>query len=366
MTGSAQVKPKPSTRIHARSSAASPKSLWWPSLRNVFLSLNEIPLTALTAFSAVLGMGILLRYFELIGFTPDVGTLVGLSVSAALAMLLFLLVILLSLQAPVVLIRVYGLPLLSPRETFSAQIVVFSMMAVWVGWSQPPASGYLILSFLIVFAIALCVLMSSLGLRLENAGTASLSAAVIGFGSFFIAYALLALIVMGAVDSNLPEWKVWSGLLGALFVVSFVNGLSAHKTASWKVGAIICTALVLASLFFISRNGFVPTTVATLVGLRLKGEVNLRVGKSSCLTIMSAVNLSARDAAVARLEEDAKESCREFGNRVAAEVDLRWSNRWLLTIKTINGMTIDPKAPRITIPDLGTELVLPPAQGKTL
>jgi len=192
MTGSAQVKPKPSTRIHARSSAASPKSLWWPSLRNVFLSLNEIPLTALTAFSAVLGMGILLRYFELIGFTPDVGTLVGLSVSAALAMLLFLLVILLSLQAPVVLIRVYGLPLLSPRETFSAQIVVFSMMAVWVGWSQPPASGYLILSFLIVFAIALCVLMSSLGLRLENAGTASLSAAVIGFGSFFIAYALLA------------------------------------------------------------------------------------------------------------------------------------------------------------------------------
>ena len=358
--------PKPSARAGERPIvAATPKSYWWPAVRNLFFSLNEIPLTALTAVSAVLGMGVLLRYFELIGFTPDVGALVGLSVAAALTMLLLLLTILFALQAPIWFVRAYELPLLSPLETICAQIVVFSILAVWVAWSQPPASGYLILFLLLLFCAFLALLLGSIGLYAKNAALSSLSSLVIGVGSLFPAYALLALIVMGAVDANLPTWLVWLGLTGALVVVSFVNGFSAHKTAGWKAGAVFSTVLVMLALFFVTPTGFVPSTVATLLGLRMKGEVNLRVGKSSCLTIMSAAYLHAKDVATSRWEEDAEESCREFGNRVNARVDLRWGNRWLLQVRSINGMNIDPAAPRITIPDLGTELVLTAGQNQS-
>lgn len=60
-----------------------------------------------------------------------------------------------------------------------------------------------------------------------------------------------------------------------------------------------------------------------------------------------------------RVAEGEKEKCREFGNGVIAEVDFRSGSRWLLRVKEINGTRIDPSSPRITVPDAGTELVVP-------
>jgi len=327
-------------------------------LRQVFLSLNEVPWTGLGVASAVAGTFLLLSYFVHIDYAPDIGSLISLSVAATGAALISLLLFLLAFQFHAITIRVFELPQLTSWETFSAQVFVFLALAVQLASIEGATQFWVwILLLTLLASTALWLLW-----LLEKYGSANrirvLSTLAAAFGAFFVAFAFGTAVSAGAIPSKLPPWGIWLGLLSLVSFIGLLNAAGANAKNGWAMVAAMHFAVLIVVLVTVPPPGFMPTTLARLLGVKLGGTVELRVSRGSCLTIMSAIQFRSTDVAMSRLQSDAQETCREFGNRVTANVDFRWGSRWLLRVLAINGMTANPQSPRITIPDLGTELLL--------
>ena len=184
------------------------------------------------------------------------------------------------------------------------------------------------------------------------------SAFFAGFGSLLIVLVLLLLLPAGAPRGT-PEWLVWMGLLFMLGLCIWANAEAStprgRKQGVWIFNMVLAFAVIVLA----SSQGAIPRGVAKVFGIRIEGDVELRVASAACKTIMSTVQLASREAVTTKLESDACKTCRDFGNRVTAQVEVRLGTRWLVRVRSINGMTIDQKSPRVTIPDLGTELLVP-------
>jgi hypothetical protein len=300
-------------------------------------------------------------YFRLIGYVPDASSLIGASVLATTALLALLTASVLVMQTPAALVRIYGLPLPNWFDAFLSQMLVTALMAeLLVARSDTPTSWVTVglLSFTGVLIVAILVRVTR---RKDSMWRYCAALITVGAAFVFVIQTALVAITAGAVNVTAPEWVAWLGLASVLVVLSLISNLALlGQKHAWKISAGVSTVVVTLLLGFVTPSGFTTTRVARLIGLTIPGQVELRVNRANCLAILSSVRLVGRSSALARVESDGDSLCREIGNRVTASVDFRWNSRWLLRVAAVNGMTIDPVSPRVTISDSGTELVLPP------
>lgn len=93
---------KPSARMAARkrSTQGPSRSFWWPVVRNLFATLQEVPMAALSALSVMAGAAVVHRYCMLIGYGPEASVSIGFGAAVALVVLLGLVSLWILLQAP--------------------------------------------------------------------------------------------------------------------------------------------------------------------------------------------------------------------------------------------------------------------------
>jgi len=90
--------------------------------------------------------------------------------------------------------------------------------------------------------------------------------------------------------------------------------------------------------------------VATLLGLRYDRPVELRVPQATCELL----------ASTAKPADDAQPwRCQAQGNAVKAHVDVRLGSRWLVRVTELHDQPTGDQGVRITLPDAGTEMLLP-------
>ncbi|MBS0429060.1 MAG: hypothetical protein JSR41_17420 [Proteobacteria bacterium] len=315
----------------------------------------------MTVMSSAAGVVVLSSYFRLIGFVPDASSLIGASVLATAALLALLTAIVLVMQAPAALVRIYGLPLPNWFDAFLGQMLVTALMAeILVVHSY--AGSYWATAGLLSFTGALMlVLFFRVSKRKDCVWRYCAALITVGAAFVFVIQTALVVITAGAVNVTAPEWAAWLGLAGVLVVSSLLSNLALlGQRHAWKISSGLSAVVVILLLCFATPSGFTTTRVARLIGLTIPGQVELRVNRANCLAILSSVRLAGQSSAFAKVESDGDSLCREIGNRVTASVDFRWNSRWLLRVAAVNGMSVDPLSPRVTISDSGTELVLPP------
>lgn len=353
---------KPSARMAARkrSTQGPSRSFWWPVVRNLFATLQEVPMAALSALSVMAGAAVVHRYCMLIGYGPEASVSIGFGAAVALVVLLGLVSLWILLQAPVWITALYELPRLGFKEAVLTQLVAFLAFAIWiVARTTRDASGW-IGGLVIALAVVAGALFRLIRARRARWWRATLSVLASGTGGCALALgALIGLLKLGVLDPDVPEWGVWLALLAAPCLLTVINALPGLGKGASLVSNVF-VGLLLGLIVFVGRAGFIAEAAATAVGLRIDGESQLRVNRAACLTLLSAVPVRKGDPPFKLADEAAGAGCREYGNAVTARVDLRGGGRWVLQVRRINGWDADPEAPRVSVADSAVELVLRP------
>ena len=135
-----------------------------------------------------------------------------------------------------------------------------------------------------------------------------------------------------------------------------INVWAATKRERMTIVWVLCAAVVALLFVLMTKWWYVPTVIATRIGLALPGVTMLSVNRATCDRLMAATERT-------RSHNDAGPvpQCSEAANYVTANVQLRWGARWLVSLHSINGMQISKSAPRVLIPDEGALLLLPPS-----
>lgn len=327
-------------------------------VRSFWATLSEIPIATLSALAAVAGSFVLAKYFEEVGYRPaDLGALFGLGVAITVCLLFAALAVMIAFQAPTIFSGVFETVQLSRLELGLSQCVAVAALVRYILSLDKEVGAGWVFGASLVLAALLMVLISLVDKKTIERGSAWVTAFSAGCGSLLIVVILLWLVPAGAPPQT-PAWLVLTGLflLVALFI--WVNAEAATSKGRKQKMWILTAALAFLVIALVSAQGTVPRGVAKVFGLRIGGDSELRVPQATCKTIMSAVQLALQDTVIAKMERDAGDTCREMGNRVVAQVEVRLGTRWLVRVRSINGMKVDEKSPRVTIPDLGTELLV--------
>ena len=350
---------KPSLRGEARRriSQKPSQSFWWPLARDIFATLHEVPMAALSALSVMAGAALVHRYCVLIGYGPEAAVSLGFGAAVALVVLLGLVSLWVLLQAPVWITALYELPRLGFKEAVLTQSLAFLAFALWiVARTVPDASGWIGV-LLVALAVMAGVLIRLIRARRTKWWRATLSVVASGTSCALVLGALIGLLKLNVFEPDMPEWGVWLALLATPCVLTVINALPGlGKGASAASTLFVGVLLIL--VIFVGRAGFIAEAAATAVGLRIDGESQLRVNRAACLTLLSAVPVRKGDLPFTLADEAAGAGCREYGNAVTARVDLRGGGRWVLQVHSINGWDADPSAPRVSVADSAVELVL--------
>lgn len=350
---------KPSARMAARkrSTQGPSRSFWGPVVRNLFATLQEVPMAALSALSVIAGAAVVHRYCMLIGYGPEAGVSISFGAAVALVVLLGLVSLWILLQAPVWVPALHELPRLGFTESVLAQGAAFLAFAVWT-LARSASTAWVWIGG---FGIALVAVAAVLVRRILATGAkwrgAALSALATSTACTLVLLTLIVILKLGVFAPEVPEWSFWLALLAAPCLLTVINALPGLGKGAAVVSTVF-VGLLLGLIVFVGRAGFIAEAAATVVGLRIDGESQLRVNRAACLTLLSAVPVRQGDMPFKLADEAAGAGCREYGNAVTARVDLRGGGRWVLQVHSINGWDAEPAAPRVSVADSAVELVL--------
>lgn len=147
-------------------------------------------------------------------------------------------------------------------------------------------------------------------------------------------------------------WWVIASWVGVIVVLICANAVITHVRAMPQavlVFGFVCSGLI---VLVVGGPAYVTSLVATKVGLRLPKTVEVFVPMSTCASVLAATERREKHS-----EAGPVPPCASVSNTLMVNVDLRWGDRWLVAVKSINGMRLPEPSVRLTIPDKDTELV---------
>lgn len=329
------------------------KPTWPIDSQHTFWSLlRQVPYRSAAVSAFVIGCTLLLIYLVSIDYVPtDLLALLGLAtlVSAWLVALWGTLTVL--MFAPVFAVMLYGVRAPKFRLMLCGQSAASLVVMSW--FLRDESAGHWVLSLGLAAAVVTLIWLIK-EMPEPNVEKVTLTFAAMMLGGGALPLAVLAVALTGSA----PTWPMRWWLLACFLLVAVLHvvnaraaSLNAHPVAVWAASAFV-TAVV-----FVVAAGWqsVPAALAERVGIRLPGTSTVIVPADSCKVI--AVGVSMRDNAS---REALLASCDAAVSVVQAKVELRWSGRLLLAVEQINGMQVPKAAPRVTVPESGTQLVLPP------
>lgn len=304
-----------------------------------------------TALAAVIGNIILLGYFWQLGFMPtDLGPLLGLGVLVSLGVLAAMLVSLALVTATAMLPRLYELPELTRRQMAAAWTLPASVFVAWMTgllWPDHLFTAWF-LAALPASAGTLLVVIQALDTPQPHKLLASAFCAAVGA---FLGLAFLLLVLGELIRVRLDSaWFLGVMVFGILLLFTFNVLLSRADDWGIAAGVLLVIAMLMGTVM-LTYQGYVPQRVATLLGLRYDRPVELRVPQATC-ELLASTTKPIGDAQPWR--------CQAQGNAVKAHVDVRLGSRWLVRMTELNGRPTADQTVRITLPDDGTEMLLPP------
>ena len=182
------------------------------------------------------------------------------------------------------------------------------------------------------------------------------AAAALLFGGALVS---LAVLLIGAHSARLGflgdpgAWTIAWWLSATLLLIcanAAATYVRAAPLAVWALCFVSSGLIILA----VAGPRYVAAVVASQVGLRLPGTVEILVPTGTCLAVVAAVERLQKQA-----DRDLVPTCERAVNTLSVEVQLRWGDRWLIAAKSVNGRPLPKSGVRLTIPDKDTELVLP-------
>lgn len=322
----------------------------WPGVQH---RLGEFPFKVAATCAFVLGCAMLYAYLVSIGYVPsDLLSLFGLATLTSVWLLLFWVLVTVAMFGAVFSLSAYEVEPPNAQTLFVGQLSgallgiwwvlkassmavpfgiaggVFTVLLFFLLWAEKPRRSF--------FFFALTVLALILG------------GALVPLGVYILVFA------SGISESPPVSWYDWRLLVGLVLLLSLLavnTAASRSRVPSHVFWAIGATSV--AVLFLVMTGWYVPAVLAERVGVRLPGVVTLSVPKNTCALIFSATEGSSKHADAGPVP-----GCAEEHSFVRAQVQLRWSGRLLLVVKSVNGMNVRDDSPRVTIPDDGTQLIL--------
>lgn len=185
-----------------------------------------------------------------------------------------------------------------------------------------------------------------------------MAAAAIFLGASFLPMgAYLAIDTTGVFRNPPDSWIDWRFVAFPVLLVALMLANTFAANANARVNAVVvwggCLLATAAVFLALGGPAYIGTVIAERVGLRLPGVSTLSVSKETCLRVVAAIQPKVVPSGGSDVLP-----CDEVLNLIRAEVQLRWSGRWLLAVKEIKGTRVRVDAPRVTIPDDGTQLVI--------
>lgn len=335
--------PRPSSRIFKLSTRQTthPRSSFsLPELQRLWVTLNEIPLALLSAIAAAIGNVVLFQYFKNTGYTPD-DTSAWLALGLAISFASLLVTICLGILGLLPAIAVHFLKLqVSKNHMLLLQSIAVAAMG-----------GYLFPAFnLLSGAIAGVALHKVVDTILSQSAVPSKQVGAVIAVPFFTMFLLLSglSITIFSEDTAAPGWIGLLVLTIATVPLMFINAaVVAEKNV---VGGLIVVVILIPTILNqFAPNGTFPKWAATAFGVRIAGVSDLMVSKGTCDLINAASTLRSANTETVR--------CIESGNHLKADVRVRVGKTWLVCVRTLNGVPIEPVF-SLTIPAAGTEQMI--------
>lgn len=348
---SAKIKTKKSARLYSNS---APLSLAAIELRRLWVTFNELPYQAIAFLSFAAGTGAIYRYFLSIEYWPgEIHLIVALAALAASGILLGVLALTALLFATVWMTKLYEINPVSPLYLFVGQVGAANIALAYLFRRLEYWPAFMILSILCSIYMAWRLVK---GRHERTVLDALLTVVPPILGGLFAMFALLVVASMAGYSKNPQQrdWELIFAILSTALIAYFAaNAFLTDKRLPFLYVVLIALACAVASIVFLAEKGAVSTALASKLGIRIDGVSELRVSEATCRHVTSSLFLE-------NINDKSKSSlahCQKESNRVMAEVLLRWGSRWLIIPKSINGWTTSNSTMKITIPDVGTELV---------
>lgn len=323
----------------------------FPKLQRVLALFNALPYTAVATMSAVVGSGMLYRYFQIIEYTPNnLPSVIAFAGLAAAWCFFYVVIMTIILFGTVVTMYAYDVKHLPLRLVFLAQLwpaLLAAPLVLGGGWTWVGAiTG-------VLFAVATLRMQYKWSRDVPDGSLfLAIAAPLLGAGLVYCAVEVIFLVAAGA---GFTESLIWSQIGVRAMVLIALFALNAVFTLR-KLGPIfVVVASVLITIFAVgalTRSGSVVATMAQQLGLSLPARTELRVPATTCRLLLTGLDLAGSDAGKAT-------RCLEGVNLLSARVDLRFGDRWLISLDSLNGRCLAEPIRRLTIPDAGTEIVLP-------
>lgn len=348
---------KQNSRWRARlSSAKSKEPPVIANLRRVESLMSGLPWKWVGAFLFAIGCLPLFGYLLVIDYVPpNLLGIVGLASIASIWLLLLWAIITAVMFGVTAVAFVYGVKHLDLRTTVLGQVGPLCAVLCWLLWSYG-------LWFSVPLVACTVGAMAWTLIRLlcenprRNGGEVFLAVAALLLGGALVSLAVLLVVTH---SSSVLAYRgtpvsLWTGAswLAAIVVLICANAVATNVRAAplavWGVCFVSSGLMVLA----LGGPSYVASVVATKVGLRLPGTVGVLVPMSTCVSVVAATERGVKHS-----EAGPVPPCASASNALMVDVDLRWGDRWLVAVKSINGMRLPEPSVRLTIPDKDTELV---------
>lgn len=316
--------------------------------------IGQFPFKGAAISAFVVGCAMLYAYLMSIGYMPsDLLSLFGLATLTSVWLLLLWVLVTAAMFGTVFMLSANDVKAPTPQALFFGQLSG-TLLCLW--WLFKSSSAAYPLG--VVAGVFVVLLIRFLWIERPRRSFFWFSVTILALllGGAFIPGGVLILIYASGISESPPvSWYDWRFLVGLvlLFILFAVNTAAARSKVPppmfWVLGGWSVAVL------FIGMTGwYVPAVLAERVGVRLPGVVTLTVPKNTCTLIYSVTEASSQHTITGPVP-----GCTEGINFIRAQVQMRWGGRWLLVVKSVNGMNVRDDAPRVTIPDDGTQLVLP-------
>lgn len=346
-------------KAHDRSRTA--RSLAPVGLRNMWVTLGELPIATIAAAVAAIGISNIWVYFTAVGYMPtDMGTVLSAATLSGVLVALYLLSMTLLTFAPAAMRHTFPEHSLSFAESLSAIFVgIFGTLASlaisnYFTCARLP-QGWEIASLAIAIASLACIVRGvSLRHKASQKGYPVVAAYLFAVSMMAVASLFVVLSLTEPAHAFANYSQIWGDFLFLvlLILVLMLNaGLAVFASVGrqFVAGFLVVGFLFGPLMFLIGSGSGVPQKIATIIGLRFADPVTLLVPRATCQVALGA----ATDPKALPIHE--AKGCVEGVNRLQAQVELRTGSRLLITVMQINGVAVQPST--LTIPDAGTELL---------
>lgn len=324
-------------------------------LRRIEAVMSGLPWKWVGALLFAIGCLPLFGYLFVIDYVPpNLLGIVGLASIASIWLLLLWLVTTVVMFGVTVAAFLYEIKKLDWRTTVLGQLGSLCVMICWLFGAQGPW----VRIFFSICAIG-SIFLTLVRLRSGKSGRSKwetfLAFAALLLGGALVSLAVLLVVthssMLGYRGSSIGWWTLvsWGG---AIAVLICANAASMHVQAAplaiWTF-CFVCSGVM---VLLLGGPSYVTAVVAAKVGLRLPGIAEVMVPMNTCVSAMAAIERKWKHS-----ENGPVPPCEAASNTLLVEVQLRWGDRWLVAVKSINGMRLPEPSIRMTIPDKDTELI---------